>query len=299
MNGSKVCEYSGQRLAAGKQRLTAFGMCVCSAPRTEAARLGLPGQLVDADRVIGGEHADADVHGILLCRWGLGPRPRRSSCPGDLGTPRYRRRAVGLSLEDDTCSAPCIGRAPSLCWFGPVGGIRAADRPPINETVSGRKAETIQLGASTISLILSRRPRCRGRRPLRGRGRARAPGGRSCSGWPAGRRRRGRGRARWWRSTGRGWSRGREARGCAGRFRLAAVAQGSKRRVTRGTSHGRVPLRCRSGSCAIPTERALPTHWQVERRPRRSCFTSMLPFLRGGMAVPAGSSSAVPIPWKA
>ena len=34
--------------------------------RLEAARLGLAGQLVDADRVVGGEDADADVHGVLL-----------------------------------------------------------------------------------------------------------------------------------------------------------------------------------------------------------------------------------------
>jgi hypothetical protein len=33
--------------------------------RLEAARFGLAGQLVDADRVVRGEDADADVHGVL------------------------------------------------------------------------------------------------------------------------------------------------------------------------------------------------------------------------------------------
>src|SRR5207253_459472 len=36
--------------------------------RLEATALGLASQLVDADRVLGGEDADADVHGHLLLR---------------------------------------------------------------------------------------------------------------------------------------------------------------------------------------------------------------------------------------
>ncbi len=67
----------GQRLAAGEGRAPAdrdVGV-LGDEERLEAARFGLAGQLVDADRVVSGEDADADVHGILPGTWN-GPRSR-------------------------------------------------------------------------------------------------------------------------------------------------------------------------------------------------------------------------------
>ena len=69
MKGSNVCEYSfGERLAARERRAPAGGDVgvLRNEQRLEAALLGRARQLVGPDRIVGGEHADSEIHGSLL-----------------------------------------------------------------------------------------------------------------------------------------------------------------------------------------------------------------------------------------
>src|SRR6185436_1236810 len=190
--------------------------------RLEAAVLGLAGQLVDADRVIGGEDANADMHeGLLRCGLGkerevrvggqpatVAPHQRHRAAPGapERGAVRLEAERVpggghpGLIPDDRAAGLTVVHRevadvAPHLVPLGVHDALdalghgrdsaeghdlgrahlpaalevhRAYAGLPVTEPAaqgrdgivgahtkidSGRNADTIQLGASTISLI--------------------------------------------------------------------------------------------------------------------------------------------------